>query len=73
MPKLPPLKPKDVMKILERAGFVLIRTKGSHSIFVKEMYRVTVPYHTKELRRKTLASIIKQSGMSLEKFISFCL
>lgn len=71
MPKFPPLKPKDMMRILGRAGFVLIRTKGSHSIFVKGPHRVTVAYHTKEMRRKTIRSIIDQSGLSAEEFLKF--
>ena len=67
--KLPPLKPKDAMRILERAGFIRVRTKGSHSIFVRGTHRVTVAYHTKEMRRKTLRSIIEQSGLTAEEFL----
>lgn len=68
MPKYLPLKPKDAMKILERAGFMAIRTKGSHTIFVKGNHRVTVVYHTKEMRRKTVRSIIEQSSLTAEEF-----
>ena len=56
------------MRILEQNGFVAVRTKGSHSIFVRGIHRVTVAYHTKEMRRKTLRSIIEQSGMTAEEF-----
>jgi len=33
MPKMPVLKSKEVISILEKNGFVLIRTKGSHAIY----------------------------------------
>jgi predicted RNA binding protein YcfA (HicA-like mRNA interferase family) len=30
---------------------------------------VTVPYHGKDLKPRTLASIIEQSGLSVEEFL----
>jgi len=33
MPKVPPLTPQKFVKILEKSGFVLKRTKGSHRIY----------------------------------------
>ena len=36
MPRLPVLKPKVVVKILEKAGFCFIRQNGSHQIYVKD-------------------------------------
>jgi len=33
------------------------------------MPRVTVAYHNRDLKRKTLTSIIEQSGLSVEEFI----
>jgi len=57
------------MRALERAGFLMIRQKGSHSIFVKGIHRVTVAYHNKEMRRKTLRSVVEQSGMKPEEFV----
>lgn len=69
MPKIPPLKPKEVIKILERNGFVFARQKGSHRMYVKEKIGVTVAYHNKELKPKTLRHIIRQSGIEIEKFL----
>lgn len=71
MSKLPVLKPKEVIKTLERAGFVFIRQKGSHRIYGKERILLTIPYHSKELKPKTLHQIIKQSGLERENFIEF--
>lgn len=63
MIKLPALKPREVVKALEKAGFVFERQKGSHKIYVKGKIGVTVPYHNKDLKSGTLKHIIKQSGI----------
>jgi predicted RNA binding protein YcfA (HicA-like mRNA interferase family) len=69
--RLPAIKPKQVIKALERAGFVIHRIQGSHYQLyhpTEKHLRVTVPYHNKDLKRSTLHSIIRQSGMSEEEF-----
>ena len=44
-----PLKGKELLRILERAGFRIIRTKGSHIFVRHEDGRVTiVPVHAGE-------------------------
>ncbi len=68
MPKLPVLKAKGVAKILEDAGFVFVRQKGSHRIYVKNFVGVTVPWHNKDLKKGTLRHIIKQSGLTIDDF-----
>ena len=69
MPKLPPLTPQKVIKILEGKGFVLDRTKGSHQIFrnpeTKRM--VVVPFHKKDLPKGTLLEILKEAGISRDE------
>lgn len=67
--RLPPLKPKEVIKILEKAGFVFARQKGSHRIYIKGAIGVVVPYHNRDLKKGTLKSIISQSGLSLKDFL----
>lgn len=69
MPKLPPLKPKQVIKILEKAGFSFVRQKGSHRIYVKGNIGITIPFHNKEMKRGTLRHIIKQAGLTIEEFL----
>ena len=71
MPKLPVVKPKEVIRALERAGFIFERQKGSHRLYNKEAHSVTVAYHNKSIKPKTLSHIIKQSGLGLEDFINF--
>lgn len=69
MPKLPRVKPKEVIKALERAGFILARQKGSHRIYVKDNLGVTVAFHNKDMKPKTLKHVIKQAGLEVEDFI----
>lgn len=67
MPKLPVLKPKELVKILKKNGFEEIRQVGSHlHLFNPQSHlRATIPMHNKELKRKTLTSIIRQANIKL--------
>jgi predicted RNA binding protein YcfA (HicA-like mRNA interferase family) len=67
--KLPALKPKVVIKALERHGFYVHHTTGSHYILKKGSLRVTIAYHSKDLKPRTLASIIDQAGLTVEEFL----
>lgn len=69
MPRLPAVKPKIVIRVLKRNGFVVHHTTGSHYILKKDKLRVSVPYHNKDLKPGTLASIITQAGLSVEEFL----
>lgn len=70
MTKLPIVKSKQVVRALERAGFASRKTKGGHRTYVKGVLRVTIPYHSTDIKPGTLASIIQQSGMSVEEFLA---
>ena len=69
--RLPPLKPDAVIRALERAGFFVARTRGSHYLLKNAdgSRRVTVPFHRKDLRAGTLHAIIRDSGLSMEQFM----
>ncbi len=69
MPKLPVLKSREVERALLRAHFVFIRQKGSHRIYHKAPYAVTVPWHNHDLRTGTLKAVIRQAGLSVQGFI----
>jgi len=70
-PRLPQVKPKELIRALERLGFVLRRQTGSHAIFrhpeTKNM--VVVPVHAKDIKRGLLYGILKQAGISEENFL----
>ncbi|MEK9154365.1 MAG: type II toxin-antitoxin system HicA family toxin [Patescibacteria group bacterium] len=69
MPRLPDRTPKQVMRILESRGFQLDHTTGSHYVYYHPQtgYRVTVPFHHRSLPKGTLATILKQSGISRDE------
>jgi predicted RNA binding protein YcfA (HicA-like mRNA interferase family) len=46
MPKLPRLTAADAEAMLLKAGFVWLRSKGSHRIYAKGGRRVVVPFHS---------------------------
>ena len=72
MPSLPVLRAKDVLRALLSAGFYIHHQTGSHArLFhhTKTELRVTIPMHNKELPPKTLKSVIRQAGYSVEEFL----
>jgi predicted RNA binding protein YcfA (HicA-like mRNA interferase family) len=71
MSRLPALKPKEVIAALSKVGFQTVRVRGSHYQLLNPATkrRVTVPHHTRDLSRSTLASILNQAGISTDEFI----
>ena len=70
-PRLPALKPRKVLRVLKRAGFLVHHTTGSHYILKhpdNPSLRVTLPYHNKDLKRGTVESILRQTGLTREEF-----
>jgi predicted RNA binding protein YcfA (HicA-like mRNA interferase family) len=61
----------DVCRILAAQGFAEVRRKGSHAVMQlrgeARTVTVPVPLHS-QLKRGTLASIIRQSGLPRELF-----
>jgi predicted RNA binding protein YcfA (HicA-like mRNA interferase family) len=57
---------------LKRAAFFVHHVSGSHYVLKHPDHptlRVTVPYHVRDLKRGTLASIIEQAGFTTEAFM----
>lgn len=64
LPKLPRLTSQEAEDLLLKAGFVLLRIKGSHRIYLKENRRQILPFHS----GKTLhPKIVKQVYKIIEK------
>jgi predicted RNA binding protein YcfA (HicA-like mRNA interferase family) len=70
MPKLPPMKAREVEGILARAGFVLDR-KAGHRLRCKDGRCVPVPSHPGDVPTGTLRNIIALAGMTVEEFLSY--
>ena len=64
--RLPRLTAKEVVRVLERQGFVSARSSGSHHIYKNALgRRVTVPAHSgKTLHPKVLQSILRDMDMT---------
>ena len=71
MTALPVISGREVVKALGRAGFRVIRQRGSHVRLEKRiedgLIKLTVPLH-KRLKKGTLRRIIKDSGLTVQEF-----
>ena len=72
MPKLPHLSGKEIIRALEKPGFVQARQRGSHVVMKKstpeESVGCIVPLHG-EVAIGTLNSILKQAKVSADEFM----
>ncbi len=70
--KLPVVSGEEAVKVLHKAGFRVVRQKGSHVRMEKKTdegtIKVTVPLHP-SLKKGTLRIILKQAGLSVEEFL----
>jgi len=70
--KLPRVTGREVVRALERAGFVFDRQRGAHVILVhpQRCRRVSVPVHAGQIVKPgTLKGILDDAGLSVEEFI----
>jgi predicted RNA binding protein YcfA (HicA-like mRNA interferase family) len=59
LPKQERLTAEEAERRLLKAGFSLIRTKGSHRIYRRENERITIPFHRKTtLHPKIVAQVL---------------
>ncbi len=69
MARLPVISGDDFVKVLNKMGYVWDHTEGSHMILLHSSgHRLSVPRH-KELGRGLLRSLIRDAGVSRERFI----
>jgi predicted RNA binding protein YcfA (HicA-like mRNA interferase family) len=71
LPKIPPLNPRKLIKILEKTGFKVVRQKGSHVIMMNyRKTRIVIPVHPgKDIKPGLVRAIIRETGISREKFL----
>ena len=72
MTRLPQITPRQMLSALERAGFVVRRTKGSHHYLVHKddpTRRTTVAMHPGDLSVRDTRDILKQSKLSRDEFL----
>jgi predicted RNA binding protein YcfA (HicA-like mRNA interferase family) len=71
-PRVPVLKAKEIIRALQRAGFFIHHTVGSHAQLkhsAKPKLRITVPQHSGDVPPTILRSILKQAELSIEEFL----
>jgi predicted RNA binding protein YcfA (HicA-like mRNA interferase family) len=71
MPHLPVVSGREAVSAFTKVGWQISRQEGSHIILTKSGNSVTlvVPNH-REIRRGTLRSLIRQSGLTVKEFKS---
>lgn len=57
------MRDKDLLKLLRKNGWKLIRITGSHHILQKEEQTMTVPIHGKDVPIGLLSKILKETGL----------
>ena len=70
--KLPIIKPRELIRVLEKKGCILKRQTGSHRIFYypEKQRIIVVPVHAKEIKKGLLRSIIKELDLSNKEFLN---
>ena len=70
MTKVPSLGYEQVIRALQRGGFVVVQQKGSHIRLQKhlanELLKIIVPAH-KPIKRSTLAHILKNARLTADQ------
>ncbi|MBI2096723.1 MAG: type II toxin-antitoxin system HicA family toxin [Candidatus Sungbacteria bacterium] len=72
VPKLPRIPSALVLRALKRARFYEYHQTGSHVQLrhpEKLSLRITIPFHRKDFAPKTLKTIIKQAGLTVDEFL----
>ena len=71
MPKIPVLKPEEVLRALKNLGFKEVRQRGSHKVLKHQDGRITVvPIHKgRDVSPVLLKKILKDINVSVEDFL----
>jgi len=69
--RLPSVRPRQLIRVLEQRGWKLARSKGSHHHFTHpdSPNVVTVAIHAKDVKRGTLSGILSDAGISRDEFL----
>jgi predicted RNA binding protein YcfA (HicA-like mRNA interferase family) len=62
------MRPKELLRLLEKEGFVFVRQSGSHAIYRKPgVGNIVVPIHSRDIPKGTLSAILKDAGIRPNK------
>lgn len=71
MPKIPVVSARKLIKVLQKKGFKLHRTRGSHHVYIQSHNQITVsiPVHSgHDLGRGITLAILKDAQITIEEF-----
>ncbi len=71
MSELPPVTGRQAIAAFRKAGFEVVRIRGSHHVLKKagHRYLLTVPVHgSNPLKPGTLRRLIRDAGLTVEQF-----
>jgi Predicted periplasmic or secreted lipoprotein len=70
LPRITPIDPYMLIKLLSKVGFKPIRQQGSHVILINEEgTRIVVPVHLgRKLKPGLIRIIITEAGLTREKY-----
>jgi len=72
MSSVPSLSYREILRALQKDGWIVIRQRGSHIRLQKHLgertLKLTVPAHT-PVKRSTLSHIIKQAELEIDSFL----
>jgi predicted RNA binding protein YcfA (HicA-like mRNA interferase family) len=58
------VKPRELIRLLEKKGYVFVRQSGSHAVYKKTGTKIIiVPIHSKDIPIGTLHGILKDAGI----------
>lgn len=58
---------KELIQLLQEAGFEFISSRGSHCKYRKDDVTVIVPHPRKDLKKGTEVAILRQAGIHLSR------
>lgn len=71
-PKVPSLSYDVIVRALQRAGFVVVRQRGSHIRLQRNsldgVIKITLPAH-RPVKRTTLSHVLKQADLTVDEFL----
>ena len=70
MPRITPIDPYKLIKLLSKVGFKPIRQRGSHLILMNDQgIRIVIPLHPgKNIKPGLIRVIITEAGLTREKY-----
>jgi predicted RNA binding protein YcfA (HicA-like mRNA interferase family) len=73
MTELPTVTASRLIRALQRDGFFIHHSSGSHRVLKhrdRPALRVVVPFHTGDIKRGTLRSILRQANLTVDELIA---